>query len=133
MSMCGKYLRISFERLKQLQSQPEALKEFLSCVLPPFREQFFDLNRFWSDLHDYLERLPLPSSIWTYLDNGYTDVCVALCLKSCTLAIVLHNFRQYPHLSTSQNAIGYPYPHHKTRQERPCDRKNQPLQPLVAI
>ncbi len=62
MSMCGKYLRISFDRLKQLQSQPEVLKEFLRCVLSRFKDQFFDLNRFWSDLHDYLERLPLPSS-----------------------------------------------------------------------
>jgi hypothetical protein len=52
MSMCGKYLRISFDRLKQLQSQPEVLKEFLRCVLSRFKDQFFDLNRFWSDLHD---------------------------------------------------------------------------------
>jgi len=64
MSMYGRYLRISFERLKELQSQPEALEEFLSCVLPRFEDQFFDLNRFFYDLHCYLGELPLPDSLW---------------------------------------------------------------------
>jgi hypothetical protein len=69
MAMYGKYLRISFERLKQLQSQPEALKEHLRFVtaegyLQAYKEQYFDLNRFWEDLDDYLGRLPQLDSLW---------------------------------------------------------------------
>jgi len=73
MAMCGRYLRISFERLKELQSQPEALEEFLSCVLPRFKDQFFDLNRFWEDLHDYLGRLPQLDSLWQEWEVSSSD------------------------------------------------------------
>jgi hypothetical protein len=67
--MCGRYLRISLERLQELQSQPEVFKEFLRFVteegcLQAYKDQFFDLNRFFYDLHFYLGRLPVLDSLW---------------------------------------------------------------------
>jgi hypothetical protein len=63
--MCGSYLRISSERLKELlQSHPEVVEDFLSGVRLRLRDQYFWLNRFFYDLHFYLGRLPQLDSLW---------------------------------------------------------------------
>jgi hypothetical protein len=64
MAMYGSDLKISIERLKELQSQPEAVEEFLSGVRLRLKEQYFGLNRFFYDLHFYLGQLPVLDSLW---------------------------------------------------------------------
>lgn len=78
MSMCGHYLRILPEKLKELQSQPEVFKEFLYLVMSPeclqvCKERYCFLNWIWDDLHTFLERLRLPDSLWQRaLGNRYS-------------------------------------------------------------
>lgn len=64
MAMYGSYLKISPERLQELQSQPEAAEKFLSGVRLRLKDQYFGLNRFFYDLHNYLDELSLPDSLW---------------------------------------------------------------------
>jgi hypothetical protein len=71
--MFGSYLNISVERLKELQSQPEAIEEFLSSEQLYLSDQYFGLNRFFYDLHFYLGRLLALDSLWREWGVSSTD------------------------------------------------------------
>jgi hypothetical protein len=90
--MYGHYFRISSERLKELQSQPEALEEFLYFVqtqgrLQDYKDQYFGLNYLFSDLHIFLGQLPLPDSLWRDVRSRYSSSEIGTKIKNVSVGV----------------------------------------------
>lgn len=67
-------MRISFEKLQELQSQPEAFDKLIVFIseegcLTTYKEQYLDVSKMWIDLHSLIRKLPISKSIWLDLNT----------------------------------------------------------------